>query len=376
MSGLGMFAAALGGAAGAINQQATGDIEQQRKTDLMQVAAELERSKLQFAETLRQGGMRADFNFANDKDNVATRQATARSNTLAAGKDTRDAAVAMVGDETYQEAVRGQANRDASDAAARARTVVKENAGDLSYLASAKAIKLNDPEVAAHIATMRAQAAHSAASSGLIGIQTKAGKIDLDDKTKLSALYDSAAGLLSDANLTDEERAKRFAPIQRQIVLMKSKNGTGTGAAKDPELDTQTEEVTRNNPDGSTSKVTSKTVRKPGSIGADAYPEPPSEAVSRLRGDPKSAEHFDAIFGKGAAAKVLASGGAKDSSNGKGQRSDSAAPAKEPNYKLSSDGRVIDLNTGRTLTPEQKEIWDRIQSGEPTSPRDREILGR
>lgn len=270
MSGLGMFAAALGGAAGAINQQATGDIEQQRKTDLMQVAAELERSKLQFAETLRQGGVRADFNFANDKGTVATRQATARSNTLAAGQDTRDATVAAAGDTAYQGAVRGQADRDASDAAARARNVVKENAGDLSYLASAKAIKLNDPEVAAHIATMRAQAAHSAASSGLIGIQTKAGKIDLDDKTKLSALYDSAAGLLSDANLTDEERAKRFAPIQRQIVLMKSKNGTGTGAAKDPELDTQTEEVTRINPDGSTSKVTSKTVRKPGSITADA----------------------------------------------------------------------------------------------------------
>jgi hypothetical protein len=269
MSGMGMFAAALGGAAGAINQQAVGDIEQQRKTDLMQVQAELERSKLKFAETLRQGGVRADFNFVNDKGTVATRQATARSNTLAAGQDTRDAKVAEAGDTAYQGAVKGQADREAADTAARARATTKANAADGDYLGAMTKLKLADPSVAAQIARDRAAAGESGARAGLIGVQAEAGRVEIADKNKLTKLYDEASGILSDANLTDEERAKKFAKVQQQIVLVKSKNGTGT-AARDPELDTQTEEVTRINPDGSTSKVTSKTVRKPGSIGADA----------------------------------------------------------------------------------------------------------
>lgn len=272
MSAMGMFAAALGGAAGAINQQATGDIEQQRKTDLMQVQAELERSKLQFADMLAGNRTRTDHAWKNAPETVAVEQRTANSNALANARNVREATVATVGDAPYQEAVRGQADRDASAAAARERNVVKEKASDLTFLASDKAIKLNDPEVLAKLDLLRAQANHSNASSGLIGIQTKAGKLELDDKTKLSGLYDEALGLVRDANLTDEERAKKFAPIQQQIVLMKSKSGAGGGAAggRNPELDTET--VKEMMVDGKvvSSETTRKIVRKPGSIGADA----------------------------------------------------------------------------------------------------------
>lgn len=262
MSGLGMFAAALGGAAGAINQQATGDIEQQRKTDLMQVAAELERSKLQFAETLRQGGVRADFNFANDKGTVATLQATKRSNTLAAGQDTRDATVAANTDQRFQDSNREQANRESLDAAARERAKTTAAAEDKGFMKASKAIKLNDPEVAQRIATARASAAESGAHTGMLGIEQARAK-------RVASLLDDADKILSDKTITsEEERAKQFAVVQRRIALLDPKFAAGAG--RNPELDTQTEEVTRINPDGSTSKTTSKSVRKPGSIGADA----------------------------------------------------------------------------------------------------------
>lgn len=335
MSAMGMFAAALGGAAGAINQQATGDIEQQRKTDLMQVAADLERSKLQFAETLRQGGVRADFNFANDKGTVAARQATARSNTLAAGQDTRDATVAAAGDTAYQGAVKGQADRDASDAAARERAKTKANAADGDYLGAMTKLTLADPRVAAAIARDRAAAGESGARTGLIGVQVEAGRVEIADKNKLNQLYDDASSILSDAKLTDEDRAKEFAKVQQKIVLMKSKNGTGTGA-RDPELDTQTEEVTRINPDGSTSKVTSKTVRKPGSIGADAgsaSTPPPPEAVAMLAKNPELAAAFEAKYPGHKASAYL----------------NSNAPAKSAAAKKAPDVETTTGSEGQTL---------------------------
>lgn len=48
----------------------------------------------------------------------------------------------------------------------------------------------------------------------------------------------------------------------------------------------------------------------------------------------------------------------------------------EPKYRPASDGsgRIVDVTTGRTLTPEQSAIYEKIQRGEPTSPRERALL--
>lgn len=51
----------------------------------------------------------------------------------------------------------------------------------------------------------------------------------------------------------------------------------------------------------------------------------------------------------------------------------SKAPV-QPNYKTVADGRIVDLNTGRTLSPEQAAILEKMQRGEPTNPRERAIL--
>jgi hypothetical protein len=266
MSGLGMLAAAIGGASNAIGQQAAGDIEQKRKLDIAaETAAIEEQMRMRLAENterLRVAGRTTDFAFDNDPTNVATRQATAKSNTLAQGAATREAAVAASGDAAYQ----GAQDAEASRAGARERTKTTEAAADPIYMGAITKIKLADPEVAARIAASRAQVAEAGARAGMLAQQTEGVRMDNADKKRLGKLYDDASSVLSDAALDDATRAKKFATITREITLLKSKNGAG--GAVDKELDTNTVEETTILPDGSTRKVTSKEVRKPGAPGA------------------------------------------------------------------------------------------------------------
>jgi len=266
----GMLAAGLGGGAGVVAQQAFGDIQQQREGEMAaQRAAIEEQMRLRVAEAqerIRLSGRAADFKFDNDPTNVATRQGTARSDALNSAATARQATVESVNDTAFQGARRTQADRDAEDAAARERRKVTGDAADPLYLSSLKTLKLADPEVAARIAASRAQAASAGAQAGMLAAQTEGIKLNNADKKKLDGLYDQASSILSDAKLTDEERAKKFGDVQRQIVLMKSKNGTG--GTKDPEIDTETIKETKINPDGSTTETTRKQVRKPGNMPA------------------------------------------------------------------------------------------------------------
>jgi hypothetical protein len=45
-------------------------------------------------------------------------------------------------------------------------------------------------------------------------------------------------------------------------------------------------------------------------------------------------------------------------------------------YRPASDGsgRMVDVTTGRTLTPEQFAVLEKIERGEPTNPRERALL--
>ena len=217
--------------------------------------------------------------------------------------------------------------------------------------------------MAARIAASRASAGASAASAAESRARTEGINLSNTDKKTLDKLYGEAGTILADASINDEERAKRYGKVQTQIVLMKSKNGQG--ATRDPELDTQTVTEEKINPDGTTTKVVRKEVRKPGNStgAAPGAPAVGTEVGGYVfnGGDPNDKKNWTAkAAGKQAGRGMLSS----------------VTPAPEPDYRLASDGsgRIVDVTTGRTLTPEQSAVLQKIERGEPTTPGERALL--
>lgn len=267
MSMLGGLAAAIGGGAQAINQQAVGDIEQQRRVDIAKETAAIEeqmRNRLaDRQETRRREGMSADFDFTNDPKNVGRSQATARSNALATAGTARQAVVEGVNDTAYQGARTKQGDTDAADAARREREATKAAGSDTDMLKAKRALAL-----AGHI--------ESAASSA----QAALARLQADDLKRLGGEYDKYIAIQNDPKLSDDEKAKRLKPIVTTITAIKSK--TGQGGGRDPELDTETITEERMNPDGTTTKVQRKQVRRPGG-GAEAPGKPATEADAQAQ---------------------------------------------------------------------------------------------
>ena len=123
---------------------------------------------------------------------------------------------------------------------------------------------------------------------------------------------------------------------------------------------------------------------------ADKFvPVPLKDADGAISGyqvfDTKAGRFVDAGSGKGGSDPIKA---AMDAARAEAAAK-KQAPAKAPmiqtgaqqvddatRYKLMSDGsgRMVDVTTGRTLTPEQSAILQKMQRGEPTTPRERAML--
>jgi len=123
---------------------------------------------------------------------------------------------------------------------------------------------------------------------------------------------------------------------------------------------------------------------------ADKFvPVPLKDADGAISGyqvfDTKSGKFVDAGAGKGGGDPIKA---AMDAARAEAAAK-KQAPAKAPmiqtgaqqvddatRYKLMSDGsgRMVDTATGRTMTPEQSAILEKMQRGEPTTPRERAML--
>jgi hypothetical protein len=194
----------------------------------------------------------------------------ASDQTITAGQAERERAMAQARGDVAVDV----AGRTATKQADVARDEAKKNAGDPLYLKSVTAIKLADPQVAASIAASKAAANASNAQAGYTNTHAESLRMDINDKKRLDKLYTQASTILSDSNLSDEDRAAQMSDVNKQIALIKAKNGTG--AARDPELDTvTTEEKTVDPATGKETKTTRKETRRPGqSSGADApYPD-------------------------------------------------------------------------------------------------------
>lgn len=363
----GILAQALAGGTAAIGKQAGDDMEAQRKADLMRQEADIrEQAEKRLIE------FRANADRIANKNKLAdTRDFNADDATLAASDKiarrsaatTRAVQTETAGDESLNAALRKKADEDARAKASTDKAITKEQAADPIYLGSIAKIKLADPEVAARIAASRASAGASAANAAESRARTEGINLSNADKKTLDKLYSDAGAILADAGISDEERAKRYGKVQTQIVLMKSKNGQAPG--RDPELDTQTVTEEKINPDGTTTKTVRKEVRKPGN-GTGAAPGAPAVGTEVggyvfNGGDPNDKKNWTAkAAGKQAGRGMLSS----------------VTPAPEPDYRLASDGsgRMVDVTTGRTLTPEQSAVLQKIELGEPTTPGERALL--
>lgn len=270
MSGLGMLATALAGGAQVVGKQASDDIEAGRKTDLMREQAAIEeqmRMRLsEHQERIRQGGALADVTGSLGDAKLAYK-----------GKEldqTRAANVAQARDmiPVTQEATKA--------GAATARQTTKDAAADTGYLASLKTVALANPEVAAHIAQMKAAAnasnaaaGNSAAHAGLLSAQTVGVKLGNEDQKRLGDIYSGMDTALTDPKLGDDERAKKLNELEKRAALIQGRSGKNAGT-RDPELNTTTTETTKMLPDGTQVKTTAKEVRKPGGQADDKAPYP------------------------------------------------------------------------------------------------------
>ena len=353
MSFGGILAQALAGGTAAIGKQAGDDLEAQRKAEMMRQQADIEeqmRMRLsEFGEKQRRSGVLWETSGEGGAAKRAYRQGEL-ADTNAADIDKARGMIPV-----QQEALKAKASTE--------QAITKEQAADPIYLGSIAKIKLADPEVAARIAASRASAGASAASAAESRARTEGINLSNTDKKTLDKLYGEAGTILADASINDEERAKRYGKVQTQIMLMKSMNGQG--ATRDPELDTQTVTEEKINPDGTTTKVVRKEVRKPGN-GTGAAPGAPAVGTEVggyvfNGGDPNDKKNWTAkAAGKQAGRSILSS----------------VTPAPEPDYRLASDGsgRMVDVTTGRTLTPEQSAVLQKIERGEPTTPGERALL--
>ncbi len=376
MSFGGMLATAFAGGAQQIGEIAKGDVQNQQRIDLAKEQAAIEEQmRLRLAEAgsslaIRQADtMRAnEFSFNNDPTNVAKRQATAASDTIAKGAAERANAKASLSDTELNNLQRKKATDDALAAGEAERAGVKAKAGDKAYLAGLETVKLADPEVREKIAQMRAaanasnaSASNSAAHAGLLRAQTTGVKLSNAEAQNLAHVFDQMDAVNSDPKLDGATRAKKLGELQQRVTLIQ---GRGGKSGSDGQFDTVTTTEKRMLPDGT--EVETKVQGK--------RPQGSTNSPAQSRGAPPIGTEVDG--------HVFRGGNPNDKKNWEPKEgSKPAAQVKpqarfEPKYREASDGsgRMVDLNTGRTMTPEQSAVLQKIERGEPTTPSELALL--
>lgn len=270
------FGRALSGAGEAAANLAGKYIDEEIQQNRMQAMADIQR---QSATHQRND----QFAFENDPNNVAARNATAKTSALAAGQTAQEVELARLNNAPLAEASRNRAAGDAQAAAKIKNDLTMAEAGDDKLLAARAKIELADPKVAQQLEVMKAQIRSSNASAGAAAAnarqsnaQTAGIELANKDKERLGVIYDGASAALNDKTLTPEQRAKAVSEAMQQAELIKMKSSAG-GGTRNPELDTVTiEEI-----DPKTgAKTTRKEVRRPGAAGPtaeDPYAVKPGE---------------------------------------------------------------------------------------------------
>ena len=177
MSGLGMLASAIGGAAGVVGQQAAGDIEQGRKVDLATEQANIDVQKQARIDEAR---AKLDLDYTGKKA-VAARDFSVAPATLAASDTVAKAAATTqrdvkVADLTWEPLNTAARIKTADDAKAAHQVDTEITLGDArnkDLLEAKFSVAMSDPRVASAYASAMAAAGASSAQQKLAGQQLK-----------------------------------------------------------------------------------------------------------------------------------------------------------------------------------------------------------
>jgi len=325
MSFGGILATALAGGAGVIGKQAGDDIEAQRKADMLKQQADIEFQTQQRLAEMRQ---------RLDRDQTLWKT-QGEGGTATLDFNRRDI------EQRNDLAIKGEVAKATNPELAAAKDTQAE-AELQREIRKIQATAKPEAEKAAAIAEARARAE---------------AKYRKADPTIAGKMADMEKALGRPLNEQERLAALGLAPKERN-----------------PELDTVTIEEISGDPMGQHTKTTRKEVRRPGN-GSEQPKPSQQQAHAEAEAAIKQGASREAVNAKLAKLGYEPLGGAK--SGGMVPGAARAATAKpEPEYRPASDGsgRMVDVTTGRTLTPEQSAILAKIQRGEPTTPRERALL--
>ena len=321
MSFGGILATALAGGAGVIGKQAGDDIESQRKADMLKQQADIEFQTQQRLAEMRQ---------RLDRDQTLWKT-QGEGGTATLDFNRRDI------EQRNDLAIKGEVAKATNPELAAAKDTQAE-AELQREIRKIQATAKPEAEKAAAIAEARARA------------EAKYRKADPTVAAKVAEM-EKALG----RPLTEQEKLG---------AMGLAKSGGGEETVKTTEYDSNGQPIKE------------RTVKGP--RGAEQPGAKPTEQQAHAEAEAaiKSGAPRDAVNARLAQAgfKPLGGAGEKTGMTPGAERAARTKPAAD--YRLSSDGsgRMVDVTTGRTLTPEQSAILQKIERGEPTTPRERAML--
>lgn len=321
MSFGGILAQALAGGTAAIGKQAGDDIEAQRKADLMRQQADIEFQTQQRLAEMRQRMSRDQLTYETTGEGGAAKLDFAR----------------RTGEQATDLAIKGKVAEATNPELAAAKDTQAE-AELQREIRKIQATAKPEAEKAAAIAEARARA------------EAKYRKADPTVQSKIADL-EKALG----RPLTEQEKLG---------AMGLAKSGGGEETVKTTEYDSNGHPIKE------------RTVKGP--RGAEQPGAKPTEQQAHAEAEAaiKSGAPRDAVNARLVQAGFKPLGGSSDKPGMAPGAERAARPKPAPEYRLASDGsgRMVDVTTGRTLTPEQSAILQKMQSGEPTTPRERAML--